>query len=175
MDYVLELADHYFLDKTWASLVPIAAFSETLLLHPSIAGNQTISHSPWLQLVSHLPHPPIDEFSSSTLIESASAWPRTYLPRQLISLCSITLIGIYLLYFATATFSYYAIFNHEMMRHPRFLKNQVRLEITTSVKAFPGMMVLTLPWFQAEVMGYSKLYDGIDTYGWAYFLISIPL
>jgi len=62
-----------------------------------------------------------------------------------------------------------------MMRHPRFLKNQVKLEIQTSVRAFPGMMILTLPWFQAEVMGYTKLYDGLDTYGYFYLVFSVVL
>ncbi len=62
-----------------------------------------------------------------------------------------------------------------MMRHPRFLKNQVKLEIQTSLKAFPVMTLLTLPWFQAEVMGYSKLYDGADTYGYFYLFASVIL
>ena len=37
------------------------------------------------------------------------------------------------------------------------------------------MMALTIPWFQAEVMGYSKMYDGADTYGYAYLVLSVPL
>ena len=61
------------------------------------------------------------------------------------------------------------------MRHPRFLKNQVRLEIQTSLRAFPVMTLLTLPWFQAEVRGYSMLYDGLDTYGYFYLFASVPL
>jgi len=189
MDFILEQCDHYFLDKTWASLVPVSAFSDTL---QQTARNGSSSYLPlapetlstWSQLVAYLPHPPLPldgamkSFEDASLAYAApaiSAWPRTYLPRQLISICTITLIGVHLLYFITATFSYYFIFNHEMMRHPRFLKNQVKLEILTSVKAFPGMMFLTLPWFQAEVMGYSKLYDGADTYGWTYFILSVPL
>ena len=101
--------------------------------------------------------------------------PREYIPRQLISLCVITLIGIHVLYFLFAWISYQFIFNHEMMKHPRFLKDQVKLEIQSSLRSFPGMMLLTLPWFQAEVMGYSKLYDGLDTYGYIYLLASVPL
>ncbi|KAG6896658.1 hypothetical protein C0992_006857, partial [Termitomyces sp. T32_za158] len=61
-----------------------------------------------------------------------------------------------------------------MMRHPRFLKNQIKLEIQCSLRAFPVMMLLTLPWFQAEVMGYSRLYDGLDTYGYFYLVASVP-
>jgi len=37
------------------------------------------------------------------------------------------------------------------------------------------MMLLTLPWFQAEVMGYSMMYDGLDTYGYCYLVASVPL
>ena len=37
------------------------------------------------------------------------------------------------------------------------------------------MVILTLPWFQGEVMGYSKLYDDVGEYGWAYLVLSIPL
>jgi len=60
-----------------------------------------------------------------------------------------------------------------MMRHPRFLKNQVRLEISSSIRAFPGMTLLTLPWFQAEVMGYSRLYNDVGEFGWGYLVFSI--
>jgi len=95
-------------------------------------------------------------------------------PRQLISLSVVTLIGIFVLYLLFAGLSYRYIFNHDMMDHPRFLKNQVKLEIQCSLRAFPGMTLLTLPWFQAEVRGYSKLYDDVDDYGLAYLLLSVP-
>ena len=98
--------------------------------------------------------------------------PREYIRRQLISLSVITLIGIHVLYFLfvwcgmdTLQFILY----HEMMKHPRFLKDQVKLEIQSSLRSFPGMMLLILPWFQAEVMGYSKLYDGLKIYGYIFF------
>ena len=49
-----------------------------------------------------------------------------------------------------------------MMRHPRFLKNQVRMEITMSVKGFPVLDLMTLPWFLGECRGYSRMYEGIE-------------
>lgn len=49
-----------------------------------------------------------------------------------------------------------------MMKHPRFLKNQVKQEITMSVKGFWVLDFLTLPWFLGEVRGYSKMYEGIE-------------
>ncbi|KAL4074772.1 hypothetical protein V8B97DRAFT_1897151 [Scleroderma yunnanense] len=115
-----------------------------------------------------------DEFLLDSVWTRLARWPRDYVLRQVLSLSVITLLGIHLLYFIFAGLSYKFIFNHDMMRHPRFLKNQVQLEIQTSLEAFPFMMLLTLPWFQAEVMGYSKLYDRVDEYGWTYLVLSVP-
>lgn len=49
-----------------------------------------------------------------------------------------------------AFFSYYFIFNHEMKKHPRYLKNQVSLEIKHSLSAFPWLVLMTVPWFVIE-------------------------
>lgn len=95
--------------------------------------------------------------------------------RQILSLSVITLIGIHVLYFLFASLSFRYIFNHEMMKHPRFLKNQIRLEIKSSLWAFPSITLLTLPWFVAEARGHSRLYDSVDEYGWTYLFISIFL
>jgi lathosterol oxidase len=184
MDIVLNLCDEYVLDRVWAKLVPLSAFVSS----PDVAHSFNLtstglplaaSSSKWSQLMLSLPRPHltagvVSSFSAPG-IPQVSAWPRDYVPRQLASLIIITLLGIHVLYFLFAGLSYAFIFNHDMMRHPRFLKNQVKLEIQTSMKAFPMMLLLTLPWFQAEVMGYSKLYDDVDTYGWTYLVLSVPL
>ena len=187
MDLVLHIADEYLLDRVWASLVPLSAFGSSPELVKSFNMTSAAkyrhafltsssSSSPWAKFVSHLPHPPLqDTVSSLSTFLLVSAWPRDYIPRQILSLSVITLIGIHALYFLFAGFSYKYLFNHDMMRHPRFLKNQVKLEIQTSLRAFPVMMLLTLPWFQAEVMGYSRMYDGLDTYGYWYLVASVPL
>lgn len=186
MDLVLKICDDYLLDKVWAHLVPLSAFapSPKFTSQASIANASSIIHllstnSKWSQIISSLPHPPLPELTSSSALSSSSqaisAWPRDYIPRQLLSLIFITLIGIHLLYFIFAGLSYIFIFNHDMMRHPRFLKNQIKLEIQCSMQSFPGMTALTLPWFQAEVMGYSKLYDDVGKYGWTYLVLSVPL
>ena len=188
MDYVLSLADNIILDKVYAALLPADVF------YPRPTNSSTIpfgSHhpNPWLSLVAHLPHPSPQSFLYASSLPPAyetpnfllrfqsspstlPAWPRTYIPRQLLSLSIITLIGIHVLYFLFATLSYYFIFNHEMMKHPRFLKHQIRKEILCSLKAFPGMTLLTLPFFQAEVMGYSRLYDDAGKYGYGYMVFS---
>ncbi|KIK28702.1 hypothetical protein PISMIDRAFT_550227 [Pisolithus microcarpus 441] len=151
MDIILYLADEYVLDSVWASLVPLHDPVLPSLRYRQLSSNFTTIAS-----------------------SSQSAWPRDYFFRQILSLSIITLIGINLLYFVFAGLSYKFIFNHDMMRHPRFLPNQIMLEIRTSLNAFPMMTLLTLPWFQAEVMGYSRLYDDVDQYGWTYLVLSVP-
>jgi lathosterol oxidase len=188
MDLVLRICDDLFLDTVWANLIPITAFA-----HPpdiaSLNGSAILPvvDSKWSQIISFLPHPPLPPNILSPSITSCpatfsleplrllSAWPRDYVPRQLLSLSVLTLVGVILLYFFIAGLSYTFIFNHEMMKHPRFLKNQIKMEIHSSLRAFPGMTLLTLPWFQAEVMGYSKLYDDVEQYGWWYLVASVPL
>jgi Delta7-sterol 5-desaturase len=186
MDLVLKICDDYVFDKVWAHLVPLSAFtspeftsSQGGITNASSIISLVSTNSKWSQLISSLPHPPLPELTSSSILNSSSqnisAWPRDYIPRQLLSLIVITVIGIHLLYFIFAGLSYTFIFNHDMMRHPRFLKNQIKLEIMCSLQSFPGMTALTLPWFQAEVMGYSKMYDDVGKYGWTYFVLSVPL
>ncbi|KAF8207079.1 fatty acid hydroxylase [Mycena galopus ATCC 62051] len=172
MDLVLDICDTYLLDSVYAKLVPLSAFTA----HNASLPTATLK---WFQLISYLPHPrqalevlsnPEDPF-----ILAASAWPREYIPRQLISLSVLVSLGAYLVYFIFAGLSYRFIFNHDMMRHPRFLKDQVQLEIACSVRALPVMSLMTVPLFEAEVLGYSRLYKGVDTYGYFYFFASIPL
>ncbi|KAJ8517089.1 hypothetical protein ONZ45_g5679 [Pleurotus djamor] len=184
MDLVLEICDHFLLDKVWASVVPLSAFAQSPealhALNVSTSALPLVASTKWSTFVSRLPHPPLpmDEMKSiysSAALPAVSAWPRDYIPRQLISLTVITYIGIHVLYFLFAWISYKFIFNHDMMRHPRFLKDQVKLEIQCSLRAFPGMIALTLPWFQGEVMGYSRLYNNVEDYGWFYLFASVPL
>jgi len=178
MDLVLSIADEYVLDKVWAFIVPASVFTSPSLniSQSSFAPIASRHRQSWHHLlVSHLPHPPLPTTLDPSTLIPLSAWPRDYIPRQLVSLSVVTLIGIFVLYLLFAGLSYQYIFNHDMMNHPRFLKNQVKLEIQCSFRAFPGMTLLTLPWFQAEVRGYSKLYDNVDDYGLAYLLFSVPL
>jgi lathosterol oxidase len=181
MDLILHVADEFLLDKVWSSLVPACAFYSPPS-PPSCSSfdlpatiNSTSANSFWHSLITSLPHPPLPSPSYLSSKSAVSAWPRDYVPRQLLSLTVITLIGIFTLYFVVAGLSYAFIFNHEMKKHPRFLKNQVKLEIICSMWSFPGMTALTLPWFQAEVMGYTRLYDDPAKYGWVYMVLSVPL
>lgn len=108
-------------------------------------------------------------------LKHASALPRDNIVRQTVSLVVLTYIGILFLYFTFAGLSYKYIFNKEMEKHPRFLKNQVRLEIESSLRAFLPLDFLTVPWFVLEVRGHSKLYNNISDHGWGYAMLSVPL
>jgi Delta7-sterol 5-desaturase len=184
MDFLLSVADDLLFDKLWAKLVPLSAFASSPDFLSSVNATSNYlpigSSSKWTEFVAALPHPPISpttlsSYTSSGVLPNVSAWPRDYIPRQLLSLTLLTMVGVHIMYFLFAGFSYYFVFNHEMKKHPKYLKDQIKLEIQASLKAFPPLMLLHLPIFQAEVMGYSKLYDGIDTYGYFYFFASVPL
>lgn len=54
---------------------------------------------------------------------------------------------------------YHALFDKKLERHPRFLKNQIQLELKHALTSIPVMSALTVPFFLAEVRGWSKLYD----------------
>jgi lathosterol oxidase len=185
MDLLLNICDDLFLDAFYAKALPLAAFAHETNASLSSAAPVILSALPkWHELVTYLPHPPLSVLRNMSSFAPAaaaaaepalSAWPRDYIPRQLLSLSIVTLVGIHLLYFVFAALSYYFIFNHDMMRHPRFLKNQVRLEIQCSLAAFPVMTLLTLPIFEAEVLGWSKLYDDPAQYGYSYLAFSALL
>ncbi|KAG9029596.1 c-5 sterol desaturase [Tulasnella sp. JGI-2019a] len=187
MDVILHFADEFALDKVYAKVLPLAAFINTHASNPSTSPLVALPATPsWSSILQSMPHPSLPfaipsgsgadaNFSVAATTKFAlSAWPRDYLPRQIVSLTVLTVVGIHLLYFTFATLSYYYIFNHEVMKHPKFLKNQVRLEIKTSLMTFPTIAILTLPWFIAEVRGGSRLYDSVEEYGWTYFLLSVP-
>lgn len=158
MDIILNVADYLVFDKIYASILPYNNSTGPRLSTPlhTLPGNPL----------------PIPELLPETAL---SYWARDYVVRQTISLSFVTVAGIMFLYFTFAGLSYKYLFNHDMMHHPKFLKNQVKLEIQSSMRAFPAITFLTLPWFVAEVMGYSKLYDEVSEYGWGYFFLSIAM
>ena len=94
--------------------------------------------------------------------------------RQLLSLYLVTTIGGIIMYLTMATFSYVFIFDKSLMQHPKFLKNQVQLEIKYTLSVLPFMSIPTILLFLLEVRGYSKLYYKVeDVYGWLFVLFSL--
>ena len=79
-----------------------------------------------------------------------------------------------------ATLSYLFVFDKTTFKHPKFLKNQIRMEIRQTMEAMPVMAICTVPFFLAEIRGYSKIYDVIpDGASWGlggwYNLLQFPL
>lgn len=99
--------------------------------------------------------------------------PRDSLLRQSVSVSAITLLGGAFLYLSGAGFSYAFMFDKSLRKHPRFLAQQERKEIAYALGSIPGMTLLMLPWFLAEVRGYSMLYTRVSDYGWAYLAFSV--
>ncbi|GAA5992882.1 hypothetical protein JCM10908_001388 [Rhodotorula pacifica] len=161
MDIPLHYFDEYIGDRLYAALDnPFAKYAAGEKAVAWTAKNLT-------SIVSA-----VDTSSTAAALESVkqiaasvpglSSLGRDSILRQALSLYGITYVGIFVLYFSVATFSYYAIFDHRMEQHPRFLKNQVRKEIAYSLEAFPMLDLLTLPWFVGDVRGWSMLYDTIE-------------
>lgn len=78
------------------------------------------------------------------------------------------------IYFLIASLSYKFVFDKTTFKHPKFLKNQIRMEIKQAWDAMPWIAVMTTPFFWAEVQGYSKLYDSLSDepmpyYNWLQF------
>lgn len=77
--------------------------------------------------------------SNETVDAYSSALPRNNDLRIILSLFTFITVGGWFFYLASACFSYFVFFDHETMKHPKFLKNQVRQEIECAVKAMPVM------------------------------------
>ncbi|TIB92933.1 lathosterol oxidase [Wallemia mellicola] len=133
MDVVLEICDDLFLDYTYAK-----AFPKTPL--------PTCAYAP-------IDAPSCTNGTASDILhyDQLSSLGRDSLIRQTISLSVLTYIGIHFLYFICAGLSYQFIYDKRVMRHPRFLKNQLRMEIDSSLSAFGPLTLMTVPWFIADV------------------------
>lgn len=68
-----------------------------------------------------------------------SSWPRDDVYRVGLSLFLITSVFGWLLYLISASMSYYFVFDHDYMKHPKFLKGQIRMEIECACGAIPYM------------------------------------
>ncbi|CCH42108.1 C-5 sterol desaturase [Wickerhamomyces ciferrii] len=177
MDIVLETLDYYVLDYTYAKLLPKDVSTNYL---SSILNNSTIVQN----LLENDQYKLINDFTNqftnqltsgdkdvygnipqwfdTTIYTSSSILPRSSMIRQSISVFFILWVFGLLLYLGTATFSYIFIFDKKVFNHPRYLKNQVSLEIKQALGAIPIMAALTVPWFLLELKGYSKLYWDIN-------------
>ncbi|SCU79044.1 LAME_0A06964g1_1 [Lachancea meyersii CBS 8951] len=164
MDLVLEFFDSFGLDYVYSRTLPASLAS-----HIPSQWQQALSLSQGnLSSVAAAPvsgdiygyAPYLFKMSEYT---GASLLPRYNVFRQALSLLAITTVFGWLLYLAVASFSYIFIFDKAIFNHPRYLKNQMSLEIKQAMTSIPGMVALTVPWFLLELQGMSKLYMKVDT------------
>ncbi|KAJ3380989.1 Lathosterol oxidase [Lobulomyces angularis] len=94
--------------------------------------------------------------------------------RDSLTLWLISSLGGIILYFSIATFCYYVYFDKSLINHPKFLKNQIKMEITMALwQAFLGPLFM-LPFWLPEINGYSKIYYSIqENGGWRQVALSI--
>jgi len=169
MDVVLEGFDTYLFDRIYAQWFP--ASNATITTNSGDWKAQAANHSDYqfYPASNYLSFPP------SSWIHRSS-WPRDNIWRQTLSLHLITCLFGIAVYFVCASLSYYFVFDKNTSNHPKYLKNQVRLEIQQTLRSIPVMAIFTTPVFVAEVCGYSKLYDTTqDGPGMWYNLLQFPL
>ncbi|ONH64842.1 C-5 sterol desaturase [Cyberlindnera fabianii] len=186
MDLVLEFADAYLMDYVYARLFPASlgnnipfAVQESLALKNSSVVDMFKAQSQRV-LQSATINKAIADMAQTDKYGYAPVWFRTTadtyssllarsnIIRQSISLYLLMVVFGYILYFGTASLSYYFVFDKAIFNHPRYLKNQMSLEIQQATGAIPVMVLLTLPWFLAELQGWSYLYYDVNsvTGGW---------
>lgn len=81
-----------------------------------------------------------------------------------------------IMYLLGSLLLYHTVYDKRLLQHPRFLPNQIKLEINQGISAIPVMALLTVPFFLAEIRGWSKLYDFTsDSPFFGYTLLQYPL
>ncbi|CAN3374017.1 hypothetical protein DIURU_001777 [Diutina rugosa] len=166
-----------------------AQLKEATLLSPSNAFNTTMSFKsaissgmPLKVLANKIANYQNDDIYGAPRYLPPGPWmdksmfARDNLFRESINMFITTAIFGWLLYFSVATISYFTVFDKKIFNHPRYLKNQMRLEMGYASRSIPVMVLLTLPFFILEINGFSKLYLNIDetTGGWSAVFWQIP-
>lgn len=175
MDIVLEVFDTFLFDRFWSTVYPASTLNDP----KKALKDATATFSSMREMPTAI-HPSTQYFQlAPSQYAYMSEWPREniwrqfltlylitwYLPpslssRQIANLSDITsrLFGL-ILYFVFASLSYIFIFDHATFTHPKYLKNQVRLEIRQTMISMPLMAILTALFFVLEVRGHGRLYD----------------
>ena len=166
MDVILNFLDDHYLDSAYTKLFPSATFapSAQLLISPTIKDSAcTLARS-----LANIGVDP-SSTSSSSLSSAASLFPRDSIIRQFISLFLLAWSSSLVLYLAVSALSYYYLFDRRLEHHPRFLKNQIKMEIDMSLRSQPIIALMIAPWFTAEVRGNTLMYDSFADYGSTWF------
>ncbi|GFP58974.1 hypothetical protein ACSS6W_008249 [Trichoderma asperelloides] len=152
MDVVLEVTDTFIADHVYAYLFPLKA---ALYNFPDAAANASA------KALSSWTYEPATQYIQFEPSQAAymSSMTRDNIYRQGATLFFITWIFGIIVYFIFASLSFLFIFDKRIMNHPKYLKNQIWLEIIHTNKSMPFMAMMTAPLFLLEVRGYGKLYD----------------
>lgn len=196
MDLVLETCDSFVFDKIYAKLFPrtlqLPEILQTLLQVKSIPDLSSIlsDSNVWNNATSLVTTTSISDILSMDspevygkvpfLFEAShyvneSLFLRDNIFRQILSMTIITSIFGLILYFTTALFAFFTVFDRETFKHPKYLKNQIYMEIHQAVTAIPYMSLYTAVCFAFELKGYSKLYFKLDDYPLWYLFLQFPL
>lgn len=174
MDIILEGFDTLCFDRLYARLLP-ASLAYGGNGTDAVLSPKVVSALNWCSSNS-------DVYGKTTpLVFPASKWAegsillRNSVLRQYLSLFVVTTIFGWILYFSTAWLSFHYVYDKENLKHPKFLRNQIKLEIEQATSAIPVMTALTVPWFVLETQGYGKMYWKWDEYGKLYFFLQFPL
>ncbi|KAI1393478.1 C-5 sterol desaturase [Hypoxylon trugodes] len=170
MDVVLELTDTFIADYVYAYAHPLKSAAPYDYL--DVANNSTAQPLSSWQFKTSNPYFPVEPSKYAYM----SAWDRDNVYRQGITLFLITWIFGFILYFVFATLSYLFVFDKKTMEHPKYLKNQMWLEIKQANRAMPVMSLLTTPCWLLEIRGYTKMYSTpADGPGLWYEILQYPL
>ncbi|KAI2700482.1 hypothetical protein CBS147332_8093 [Penicillium roqueforti] len=161
MDIFLDVLDTLVLDRCYAVLSPDPT---------AIFNNDT-------QATAHLnQHVGVYYPMQPSKWAEASLWKRDDIARQALSLYVIIWLFAMIMYLLGSLLLYHTLFDKRLLQHPRFLAHQVKLEINQGISAIPVMALLTVPFFLAEIRGWSKLYDlTSDSPFFGYTLLQYPL
>ncbi|RMY51856.1 hypothetical protein D0865_06111 [Hortaea werneckii] len=185
MDVVLEVCDTFLFDKLYASVLPInpavATFDPISTISASLKGydaNATFDQATYADgglARSGWQWQPASSYFNVEPSEYAymSRWDRDNIYRQFISLYILTWLAGMAIYFICATLSYIFVFDKETFNHPKYLKNQMSLEIKQTVESIPIMAIFTVPFFVAEVRGHSFMYDTTTDPGFTHPILSL--
>lgn len=200
MDIALEIWDTFIGDRLYSALLPVSLSSSVSVPGFANAANSSLAlfgasqpfvYEPATQLI-HL---------EPSKYAYMSAWPRNNIYRQFLSFFLIVwyvvlplpfvfffffipwLTGDYfcrifgmITYFISASLSYIFIWDKTTIKHPKFLKNQIPMEIQQTMESMPIMSLLTAPFLVAEVRGYAKLYDTFEQEPFRFYsLLQFPL
>lgn len=188
MDIVLEIADTFLLDRVYAHVLPKNGKIAELVASKMLLNSSVPVSTPWPLPVTYVTgllsqyqnkddvYGAVLKLLYTTEYTHASLLARGNLLREFMSIFTITAIFGWVLYFVVASLSYFIVFDKKIFNHPRYLKNQVALEMWQASTAIPVMVLLTAPFFLLELNGYSRLYFDVNesTGGWKYIFLQFP-